>query len=100
MLPEAREEHPDTIVLPEEQRPMLPEEESPSKAPKTREEFAREELAAKFEKLATRARAAGISPLHAMAQTYVKRGMAVLDGILSALEEAPNKTPADTEKKA
>ena len=81
-------------VLPEEQRPMLPEPE-PSKAPDTREE-----LAAKFEQLAARARAAGMNPLHAMAQTYVKRGMAVLDSILSALEEAPNKTPADTEKKA
>ena len=59
----------------------------------------REELATKFEQLATRARAAGISPLQAMAKTYVTRGMAVLEALLSALEEAPKKTPADTEKK-
>ena len=63
----------------------------------------REELAVKFEQLAARARAAGMSPLQAMAQTYVKRGMAVLDSVLRALEdvpeEAPKKTPADTEKK-
>ena len=95
-------------ILPEGERPTLPEGKPPAaaqaappaapaaspNAPNTREE-----LAVKFEQLAARARAAGISPLQAMAQTYVKRGMAVLDGILSALEEAPNKTPADTEKK-
>jgi hypothetical protein len=81
-------------MLREEEHLTLPEGKPPSKAPETREE-----LAAKFEQLAARARAAGMSPLQAMAQTYVKRGMAVLDGLLSALEEAPNKTPADTEKK-
>ena len=82
-------------MLPEEERPVLPVAEPAKEAPNTREE-----LATKFEQLAARARAAGMSPLQAMAQTYVKRGMAVLDSILSALEEAPNKTPADTEKKA
>ena len=81
---------------------MLPEGERPSNAPiplSLALPETREELAAKFEQLAARARAAGMSPLQTMAQTYVKRGMAVLDGILSALEEAPNKTPTDTEKK-
>ena len=102
MVPETREEHP---VLPEEEhpmvleaeRPMLPEGKPPLLPASVLE--TREELAAKFEQLAARARAAGLSPLQTMAQTYVKRGMAMLDSILSALEEAPNKTPADTEKK-
>mgnify|MGYP001585100679 CR=1 FL=1 len=59
----------------------------------------RDELATKLDELVTRARAAGISPLQALMKSYAKRGMAVIEGLLSALEEAPNKTPADTEKK-
>ena len=54
--------------------------------------LSREELGTKFDELATRAREAGISPLQTLAQTYVKRGLAVIEGILGALEEAPNKT--------
>ena len=59
----------------------------------------RAELATKLDELVARARAAGISPLQALMQSYAKRGMAVIEGLLSALEEVPKKTPADTEKK-
>ena len=111
-------------MLLEEEHPMLPEEERPTaetevpNGPPTETSselvtlgpptetpselvtpIDRDELAAKFELLAARAKAAGISPFQVLAQTYVKRGMAVLEGILSALEDAPKKTPADTGKK-
>ena len=78
---------------------MPPEAEEPM-PPETEASKTRKELAAKFEELAARARAAGISPLQVMAQTYIKRGMAVIDSVLSALEEAPKEPPAGTEKKA
>lgn len=88
-------------VLPEGERITAPVVVAETQAPTSEDAdvLTRAELATKFEELATRARAAGISPLHAMAQTYTKRAMAVLDSILSALEEAPKKTPDETEKK-
>ena len=56
----------------------------------------REELAAKLEQLSARARAAGMSPLQMMGQSYINRGLKVLDGFLSAMEEdAPKKPPAE-----
>ena len=102
----------------EEERPMLPQEASPVAADSARlrpgespvatgpaellqsggEEEAsntREELAAKFELLVAHVRAAGMSPIRVMGETYIKRGMAVLDSLLSALEEAPKKPPEE-----
>ena len=93
MLPE---EKPPVLPVPEEKPSMLPEGERPSNAPiplSLALPETREELAAKFEQLAARARAAGISPLQALLKTYAQRGMAVLEGLLSSLESA------DTEKK-
>ena len=61
----------------------------------------REELVAKLEEVAARAKAAGMSPLQMMARSYADRGLKVLDGFLSALEE-PKKPPAEdaTKKQA
>lgn len=89
----------------------MTENEAPKDAAGVKEEtpvaleaapLTREELAAKFEQLAARARAAGMSPLQELARSYVERGMKVVDGFLSALEEAPKKPPIDapTKKKA
>ena len=59
----------------------------------------REELAAKLEQIAARARAAGMSPLQMMARQYAERGMKVIDGFLSTLEsleqDAPKKLPPE-----
>ena len=57
-------------------------------------EETREELAAKLEELSVRAKAAGLSPLRMMAEAYAKRGLNVLDHLLSALEEDSTKRPA------
>lgn len=55
-----------------------------------------DELIAKLEQFSNRAREAGLSPLQMMARSYAARGMKVLDGLLSALEEdAPKKPPAE-----
>ena len=71
-------------------------EEAPGLAPAQDAPLTREELVAKLEQFSARARAAGISPLQMMARSYAERGMKVLDGLLSALEEdAPKKPPAE-----
>lgn len=81
----------------ENEVPKKTEAAATEEAPPTREE-----LIAKLEQLSARARAAGMSPLQMMGQSYISRGLKVLDGFLSAMEEdAPKKPPADsTEKKA
>ena len=65
-------------------RPIA-ENEAPKEAgqdaPLTQEMFV-----AQMHRLAERARTAGFNPLHTMAQTYVKQGMAILDSLLEALE--------------
>ena len=50
-------------------------------APLTKEEFAIE-----MNRLTERARAAGLSPLHTMAQTYLRQGMVILEGIVASLD--------------
>mgnify|MGYP001579455470 CR=1 FL=1 len=45
-----------------------------------------EQFAAQMQRLAERARAAGLNPLQTMAQTYARRGMAILEGLLASLE--------------
>ena len=50
-------------------------------APLTKEEFA-----AQMQQLTERAKAAGLNPIHTMAQTYVKQGMAIVEGLLASLE--------------
>ena len=46
----------------------------------------KETFSAQIQRLTERAKAAGWSPLHTMVQTYVKRGMAVIEGLLTGLE--------------
>ena len=46
-----------------------------------------EEFGEALDKLFKRAREAGIRPLQAMASSYAKAGMGILDSLLSALEE-------------
>lgn len=46
----------------------------------------KEEFAAQMQRLAERARAAGLNPIRALAQTYIKQGVVMLDSILGALE--------------
>mgnify|MGYP001585301887 CR=1 FL=1 len=87
-------------VLPEGERAVAEEAtEQAQAAPVTREE-----LTAKLEQLSARARAAGMSPLQMMARSYAERGMKVLDGLLSALEEDVTKKQivedVSTKKKA
>lgn len=54
----------------------------------------KEQLAAKMQRLTERAKAAGLSPLQTLLQTYAKTGMALLEAQLAALEEK-----ADNSKK-
>ncbi len=56
-------------------------------APLTKEEFS-----AQMQRLTERAKAAGLNPLQTLAQTYAKRGMCIIEGLLASLEnEAPKK---------
>ena len=66
-------------MSPDEKRPTV--EEPAQDAPLTQEQFA-----AQMQQLAKRARAAGLKPLQTLAQTYAKRGMAILEGLLDSLE--------------
>ena len=50
-------------------------------APLTKEAFS-----AEMDRLAERARAAGLNPIRAMAQTYARQGLAIVEGLLVALE--------------
>ena len=85
-----------------DEKPLIAENEAPKEveqaiepaqdAPLTKEEFS-----AQMQRLAKRARAAGLSPLQVMAQTYAKRGMAILDGLLGALENADSPKKKEKE---
>ena len=71
-------------MLPDEKPPIAETEaakEDEQDAPLTKEEFATQ-----MKRLTERARAAGLNPIRTMAQTYAKRGMAILDGLLASLE--------------
>lgn len=60
-----------------DEKPPIAEED----APLTKEEFA-----AQMHLLTERARAAGLNPIQTMAQSYVRQGMVILDGLLASLE--------------
>ena len=68
-----------------DEKPPIADNEVPkeaeSDAPLTTAMFS-----AQMQRLTERARAAGLKPLHMMAQTYARRGMAMLDGLLASLE--------------
>lgn len=68
----------------DEKRPIAKKEapkEARQDAPLTQEMFA-----AQMQRLAERARKAGLNPLKTMAQTYANRGMDIIDGLLEALD--------------
>ncbi len=67
-------------MLPDENPPIAENEPAPD-APLTKEEFADQ-----MQRLTERARAAGLNPIHTMVQTYAKRGMAIVEGLLASLE--------------
>jgi hypothetical protein len=46
-----------------------------------------DQLVESFEELITRGRDAGFRPLRVLAATYIKQGLAVVDGVLGAFEE-------------
>jgi hypothetical protein len=62
------------------------EEEKDEEASLTAEQFS-----ATLAELVTRARAAGLRPVQMMISSYVKQGMSVMDGLLSALEGITQK---------
>ena len=70
---------------PDKKRPIAENEAPQADAPLTKEMFA-----AQMQQLAERARAAGLHPLRALAQTYARRFMGVLDGLLDSLESGDN----------
>ena len=72
-------------MAPDEKRPIEEKEAPAQDAPLTKEAFS-----AEMEQLAERARAAGLSPLRAMVQTYASQGRAILQGLLAGLETADN----------
>ena len=81
--------------MPSERRPIAEKEalkEVEQDAPLTKEIFE-----AHLQRLIERARAAGLNPVRTLARTYAKRGLAILDGLLSALEN--ERSPEDNPKK-
>ena len=64
-----------------DKKPPVAENEPEQEVPLTQEA-----LAAQMQRLTERARAVGLKPLRTMAQTYARRGMAMLDGLLASLE--------------
>mgnify|MGYP001561616970 CR=1 FL=1 len=66
--------------MPPAKKPPIAENEAQD-APLTQEEFA-----AELQRLNERARAAGLKPVQAMAHTYLRQGMVMLEGFLASLE--------------
>lgn len=71
-------------VVPAPEQPTTPQ--AAQTPPLTKEEF----LDA-MDKLAVRARAAGVRPAQAMLTSYLKQWMNVIDGVLGALDEGEDK---------
>ncbi len=73
----------------DENRPIAENEETKEGGvPLTKEDFA-----AQMKQLTERARAAGLNPIQTMARTYIKQGMAIIEGLLTSLEsnDSPKK---------
>ena len=69
-----------------DKHPTIAENEAQTEdAPLTKEMFS-----ANLQQLIERARAAGLNPIQTMAKTYVKQGMAILEGLLASLESDDN----------
>lgn len=71
--------------MPPDEKPPIAENDVPKEAehdaPLTKEEFAEQ-----MQRLAERARAAGLNPIQTMARTYIKHGMTIIEGLLESLE--------------
>jgi len=81
-------------MLPDENR-SIAEEEVPKEVEQVSGQaieqdapLSKEVFVAQVQQLVERARAAGLHPLQAMAKTYVKQGMSIIEGLLSSLENA------------
>jgi len=68
--------------------PASPAPEQPA-APMSAEEFT-----VALDQLVQRAKAAGVRPLQVMVRSYLKQGVAVIDGVLGSLEGGPPTPPA------
>jgi len=68
--------------------PASPAPEQPV-APMSAEEFT-----VALDQLVQRAKAAGVRPLQVMVRSYLKQGVAVIDGVLGSLEGGPPTPPA------
>lgn len=51
----------------------------------------KEEVVAQMKRLGDRAKAAGLSPLKILVETYAKRGMTIVESLFDALEDAEDK---------
>lgn len=58
------------------------------KATKKEAPMTQEQFTAEMHELTERARAAGLSPVKAMAQNYVRQGASVLESFLASMENA------------
>lgn len=72
----------------ENEVPAAPVPPIKEEAPLTAREFS-----ASLEQLTARAKASGLRPIQILAATYAKQGMAMLDGLLSSLDETAPKPP-------
>lgn len=68
--------------------PVAPAGE-PAAAPMSAEEFT-----VALDQLVQRAKVAGVRPLQVMVRSYLKQGVAVIDGVLGSLEGGPPTPPA------
>ena len=68
---------------------MLPDENHPiaeDEVPKQNAPLSKEVLVAQMQRLTERAKAAGLSPIHTLVQTYIKQVRTIIEGLLDSLE--------------
>ncbi len=60
----------------------------PSRSPRKREDapLTQEDFSAQMQQLTAKAKAAGLSPIQTMLQSYAKQGMRMVEGMMGALE--------------
>ena len=82
-----------------DEKPPIAENEAPKEVeiePAQDASLTKEQFEAQIQQLAERARVAGLNPIRAMAQTYIRQGMAMVEGLLASLES----NDSSKEKKA
>lgn len=82
---------PDETPMAEHERPKKVVPKKRKREPEQDVPLTKEEFVAQMKQLTERARAAGLSPLQTLVETYAGRGRAILAGVLSALENADEK---------